>query len=162
MARFEELQQSGVQEVASAAEAGLRSSLRTVQERMRLMATEQSSMQRTLLEKQERLGLLSDSIVQLQRSLVDEETRNARLQDEVAHLRQQLASAISMPTPRSVLSEDDVQSQMQRLLQQKQELEDHVRELEQRQGSNAHFEQQLQELESVQRETERMFSKVRL
>ena len=167
VARFEEAQQGSVEELTSTAEAGLRSSLRAVQERMRSMATEQSSMQRTLSEKQERLELLSDSIIQLQRSLVDEEANNTRLQDEVAHLRQQLASAISMPVPRSMQSDgDDVQPQLRRLRQEKQELEERVRELQHLEGTKAHWEEQLRQLESMQletqQETDRMLSQVRM
>ena len=162
MARFEEAQQNAVQEHTSAAEAGLRTSLRALQERVRSMATEQSALQRTLAEKQERLELLSDSIVQLQRSLVDEEANSARLQDDVVHLRQQLASAISMPAPRSIhFDGDDMQQQLHRLRAEKQEMEEQVRELQQRPGMNAYWEQQLRELESVQQETERMFGQVR-
>ena len=159
--RFEEMQQNAVHEHTSAAEAGLRTSLRALQERMRSMATEHSALQRMLAEKQERLELLSDSIMQLQRSLVDEETNSARLEDEVTHLRQQLASAISMPAPRTIhFDGDDQQQQMHRLRAEKQELEEQVRELQQRSGVQAHWEQQLRELESVQQETERMFSQV--
>ena len=167
VARFEEARQGSVEELTSTAEAGLRSSLRAVQERMRSMATDQSSMQRTLSEKQERLELLSDSIIQLQRSLVDEEANNTRLQDEVAHLRQQLASAISMPVPRSMQSDgDDVQPQLRRLRQEKQELEERVRELQHLEGTKAHWEEQLRQLESMQLETQletdRMLSQVRM
>ena len=135
VARFEEAQLQGSLEVASAAEAGLRSSVRTMQERMRSMATDQSSLQRALSEKHEKLELLSESIAQLQRSLVEEEASNARLQDEVSHLRQQLASAISMPAPRSMhYDADDMQLQLHRLRQEKQELEERVRELGQLRG----------------------------
>lgn len=165
VARFEEAQQRGVQEVVSAAEAGLRSSLRTVQERMRSMATEQSSMQRALSEKQERVELLSDSILQLQLSLVDEDASNSRLQEEVAHLRQQLALSISMPAPRSFQEGDDAQLQLLRLRQEKQELQERVRELQRHHDTNAQWEEQLKQLECMQQETqqetERMLSQVR-
>jgi threonyl-tRNA synthetase len=165
VARFEEAQQRGVQEVVSAAEAGLRSSLRTVQERMRSMATEQSSMQRALSEKQERVELLSDSILQLQLSLVDEEASNSRLQEEVAHLRQQLALSISMPAPRSFQEGDDAQLQLLRLRQEKQELQERVRELQRHHDTNAQWEEQLKQLECMQQETqqetERMLGQVR-
>jgi hypothetical protein len=165
VSRFEEAQQRGVQEMTSAAEAGLRSSLRTTQERMRSMATEQSAMQRSLSEKQERLELLSDSIVQLQRSLVDEEASNLRLQEEVTHLRQQLASAISMPAPRSFQEGDDTQVQLLRLRQEKQELQERVQELQRQHETNTQWEEQLRQLESMQQETqqetERMLSQVR-
>jgi predicted nuclease with TOPRIM domain len=165
VARFEEAQQRAVEEVTSTAEAGLRSSLRAVQDRMRSMATEQSTMQRTLSEKQERLELLSDSIIQLQSSLVDEEASNRRLQEEVAHLRQQLASAISMPAPRSIQYDgDDMQLQLRRLRQEKQELEERVRELQHLDGTKAQWEEQLRQLEGMQyetqQETERMLSQV--
>lgn len=165
VARFEEAQQRSAEETTSTAEAGLRSSLRAVQERMRSMATEQSAMQRTLSEKQERLELLSDSIIQLQRSLVDEEANNTRLQDEVAHLRQQLASAISMPVPRSMQTEgDDAQLQLRKLRQEKHELEERVRELQHLEGAKAQWEEQLRQLEGMQhetqQETERMLSQV--
>ena len=165
VARFEEAQQRGVQEVVSAAEAGLRSSLRTVQERMRSMATEQSSMQRALSEKQERVELLSDSILQLQLSLVDEDASNSRLQEEVAHLRQQLALSISMPAPRSFQEGDDAQLQLLRLRQEKQELQERVRELQRHHDTNAQWEEQLKQLECMQQETqqetERMLGQVR-
>jgi SMC interacting uncharacterized protein involved in chromosome segregation len=155
VARFEEAQLQGSLEVASAAEAGLRSSVRTMQERMRSMATDQSSLQRALSEKHEKLELLSESIAQLQRSLVEEEASNARLQDEVSHLRQQLASAISMPAPRSMhYDADDMQLQLHRLRQEKQELEERVRELGQLQGKNMQWEEQLRQLESMQLETQ--------
>jgi chromosome segregation ATPase len=155
VSRFEQAQQHGSLEVASAAEAGLRSSVRTMQERMRSMATDQSSLQRALSEKHEKLELLSESIAQLQRSLVEEEARNARLQDEVSHLRQQLASAISMPAPRSMhFDADDVQMQLHRLRQEKLELEERVRELGELQGKNMHWEEQLRQLEGMQLETQ--------
>ncbi len=165
MSRFEEAQKRGVQEVTSAAEAGLRASLRTAQERMRSMATEQSAMQRSLSEKQERVQLLSESILQLQRSLVDEEAGNSRLHEEVTYLRQQLASAISMPAPRSFQEGDDTQLQLLRLQQEKHQLQEQVRELQRLQETNAQWEEQLRQLESMQQETqqetEKMLSQVR-